>query len=302
VAAGTAMFALGSDTGGSIRIPAAACGLQGLKPTYGRVSRAHCIPNCWTLDHNGPLTWTVEDSAIVMQAIAGYDPDDPSSSSASVPDFQKGLHAGVRGLVIGVITDFGPGAPVPDAPIAAALEQAVRVLESQGAIIREVKLPVPLADYWNTTRLINWSECYSMHEADFLERSHLIGRALREKLMTGFSVRAADYLAAMRLRGKLIASTDAVIRGCDALLLPGTFHVAPRYDEPETLIPFTQDTAMVPFNLTGHPAMVICTGHDSRGLPLNAQIVGNHFCEATVLRVARAYESATPWRERRPEL
>jgi aspartyl-tRNA(Asn)/glutamyl-tRNA(Gln) amidotransferase subunit A len=302
VAAGTAMFALGSDTGGSIRLPAAACGLQGLKATFGRVSRAHCLPNCWTLDHTGPLTWTIEDSAIVMQAIAGYDPDDPSSADVPVPDYRKALHAGVKGLVVGFVRDLGPEGEALDAANAQALEDAALILERQGAIIREVRLPAPLTHYRNVTKVINWAESYSIHEQDFLDRSALMGQALREKMMSGFTVRAADYLAATRLRRVLVDSTDALVRSCDALLIAGAFHVAPRFDEPETILPFTADTVTTVFNVTGHPASSICTGYDAGGLPLNAQIVGRFFDETTVLRVAQAYETATPWRERRPML
>lgn len=302
VAAGTAMFALGSDTGGSIRLPAAACGLQGLKATFGRVSRAHCLPNCWTLDHTGPLTWTVEDSAIVMQAIAGYDPADPSSADMPVPDYRKALHAGVKGLVIGFVRDLGPGGEALDPANATALDDAARLFEAQGAIIREVKLPAPLAHYRSVTKVINWAESYSIHEADFLERSALMGQALREKMMSGFTVRAADYLAATRLRRTLTEATDALVRSCDALLIAGAFHVAPRFDEPDTVPLFTADTATTVFNVTGHPAISVCTGFDQGGVPLNAQIVGRFFDEETVLRVAQAYESGTPWRQRRPAL
>ncbi|GGF55131.1 glutamyl-tRNA(Gln) amidotransferase [Azorhizobium oxalatiphilum] len=302
VAAGTAMFALGSDTGGSIRLPAAACGLQGFKATFGRVSRAHCLPNCWTLDHTGPLTWTVEDNAIVMQAISGFDPADPSSADVAVPDYRKSLHAGVKGLVIGFVRDLGAEGEALDDANAQALEDAARVLEAQGAIIREVTLPAPLAHYRSVTKVINWSESYSIHEQDFLERSALMGQALREKMMSGFNVRAADYLAATRLRRSLVDATDALVRSCDALLIAGAFHVAPRFDAPDTVTPFTADTATTVFNVTGHPALSVCTGYDPGGLPLNAQIVGRFFDEETVLRVAQSYEAATPWRSRRPTL
>jgi aspartyl-tRNA(Asn)/glutamyl-tRNA(Gln) amidotransferase subunit A len=302
VAAGTAMFALGSDTGGSIRLPAAACGLQGFKATFGLVSRAGCIPNCWSLDHTGPLTWTIEDSAIVLQAIAGHDSRDPSSATAEIPDYRQGLHQGVKGLVIGVISDLGPEGEALDASNAAAIDAMAKVLEGLGAIIREVRLPAALTDYRRTSRLINWSESFSIHEQDFMERSHLMGQALREKMMSGFMVRAADYLAALRLRRSLAKATDAVIRTCDALLIANAFHVAPRFDQPDTVPPFTNETACSVFNLTGHPALAICTGFDAGGLPLNAQLVGRYFDERTVLRVAQAYEAATGWRDRRPNL
>ena len=302
VAAGTAMFALGSDTGGSIRLPAAACGLQGFKATYGLVSRAGCIPNCWSLDHTGPLCWTVEDCAIVLQAIAGHDKRDPSSAPVTPPDYRQFLHQGVKGLVVGVIRDLGPEGAALDPANAVAIDAAANRLESLGAIIRDVILPAPLTHYRQTSWIINWSESLSIHEQDFMQRSHLMGQALREKMMSGFMVKAVDYIAALRLRKSLAKATDALVHSCDALLIANAFHVAPRFDEPDTVPLFTTETASSVFNITGHPALSICTGFDDGGVPLNAQIVGRYFDEATVLRVAQAYESATPWRDRRPNL
>ncbi|MEA2960312.1 MAG: aspartyl-tRNA(Asn)/glutamyl-tRNA(Gln) amidotransferase subunit [Alphaproteobacteria bacterium] len=302
VAAGTAMFALGSDTGGSIRLPAAACGLQGFKATYGLVSRAGCIPNCWSLDHTGPLCWTVEDSAIVLQAIAGYDKRDPSSAAVDLPDYRQSLQQGVKGLVVGVVRDLGPEGSALDAVNATAIDHAAKVLEGLGAIIRDVKLPAPLTHYRQSSWIINWSESLSIHEQDFMERNHLMGQALREKMMSGFTVRAVDYIAALRLRKSLAKATDALVRSCDVLLIANAFHIAPRFDEPDTVLLFTTETASSVFNITGHPALSLCTGFDPGGVPLNAQIVGRYFDEATVLKVAQAYESATPWRDRRPTL
>jgi aspartyl-tRNA(Asn)/glutamyl-tRNA(Gln) amidotransferase subunit A len=162
-------------------------------------------------------------------------------------------------------------------------------------------LPAPLTHYRQTSWIINWSESLSIHEQDFMERNHLMGQALREKMMSGFTVRAVDYIAALRLRKSLAKATDALVRSCDALLIANAFHVAPRFDEPDTVPLFTTETASAVFNITGHPALSICTGFEG-GVPLNAQIVGRYFDEATVLRVAQAYESATPWRDRRPSL
>ncbi|GJD53254.1 Putative amidase AmiD [Methylobacterium crusticola] len=302
VAAGTALFALGSDTGGSIRLPAAACGLQGLKATFGLNSRAGCLPNCWSLDHTGALTWTVEDQAIVLGATAGHDPADPSSAAAAVPDYRASLRAGVAGLVIGIVRDLGPEGDALDPANRRALDEAADILRAAGAVIREVVLPAPLSHYREASWVINWAESFSIHEADLLERPHLMGRALRAKMMTGFCVRAVDYLAALRLRRALARATDALVRSVDALLIPGAFHVAPRFGDPETVPHFTRDTACAVFNLSGHPALSLCTGYDPDGLPLNLQVVGRYFDEATVLRVAHAYEAATPWRQRRPAL
>ena len=302
VPAGTALFALGSDTGGSIRLPAAACGLQGLKPTFGLNSRAGCLPNCWSLDHTGALTWSVEDQAIVLGAMAGHDPLDPSSADRPVPDYRRGLHAGVKGLVIGIVRDLGPANDVLDPANRAALEETARVLSEAGAIVREVVLPSPLEVYRTTSWAINWAESFAIHEQDTMERRALMGQALREKMLTGFCVRAVDYIAALRLRRALAIALDELVRSVDALVLPGAFHVAPSFLRPETVPAFTRDTACTPFNMSGHPAFSICAGFDADGLPLNVQFVGRYFDEATLLRVAQAYESATAWRARRPDI
>lgn len=302
VAAGTALMALGSDTGGSVRLPAAACGLQGMKPTYGRVSRHGILPNCYSLDVAGPLTWTVEDSALMLRTLSGHDPRDPASARAEVPDFLKGLEGGVAGMTLGVVRDLGEANDLLDAGNRAALESMVEVLRGEGAHIVEVTLPAPIAEYRRTGSVINWAESLSIHESDFVERHQDMGQALREKMMSGFMTRAVDYVAAQRSRRRLAESLDALIRSVDALVLPGAFHVAPPFSDPEKVKAYTSDTAMSPFNLSGHPAMSVCTGFDHQGLPTNAQIVGRWFDESTVFQVARAYERATDWRARRPVL
>lgn len=302
VAAGTAMVAMGSDTGGSVRLPAAACGLQGLKPTYGRISRHGILPNCYTLDVAGPLAWTVEDCALMLRALSGYDAQDPGSARAEIPDFMSGLESGVRGMTIGVVRDLGDANDLLDASNRAGLESMVDTLRAEGAQIIEVTLPAPLADYRHLCSVINWTESLSIHEQDFIDRNTLMGQALREKMMSGFMTRAVDYVAAQRRRRELTKSLDALIHTVDALVLPGAFHVAPPFDEPDQVKAFTSDTAMTPFNLSGHPGMSVCTGFDRNGLPTNAQIVGRWFDESTVLKVARAYERATDWRTQRPSL
>jgi aspartyl-tRNA(Asn)/glutamyl-tRNA(Gln) amidotransferase subunit A len=302
VAAGTAMAALGSDTGGSVRLPAAACGLQGMKATYGRVSRHGILPNCYTLDVPGPLTWTVEDSALLLRAMAGHDPRDPGSARQPVPDYVAGLEGGVRGMTIGIVRDLGAEGERVDAANRAGLEDMARVLAAEGARIIEVVLPASVTDYRQASSVINWTESLSIHENDFMTRAGEMGQALRDKMMSGFMTRAVDYLAAQRRRRELAAATDALVRSVDALILPCAFHTAPPIEDFDRVKAFTTDTACPPFNMSGHPAMAICTGFGENGLPANAQVVGRYFDEATVFRVARAYERATRWRDRRPSL
>lgn len=302
VAAGTALFGLGSDTGGSVRLPAAATGVTGMKATYGLVSRAGCVPNCWSLDVTGPLTWTVEDSAIVLEAVAGADSRDPQSAGVAAGSYRAGLGTGVRGLVIGVIRDFGKDAPALAPEVAANLAEAEAALEAAGAHIVTLALPVPLATYRSVSSVINWGESFSIHEKDFHERRHLMGKALRDKMTAGFMLRAADFIAAQRQRRQLAAATDAAIRTCDAVLAPCTFGTAPRFGNQEKLIEFTMHAATSIFNVSGHPAISIPTGFDGDGLPTSAQIVGRYFDEATVYRVAKVVEDALFDAARRPNL
>ncbi len=298
VAAGTAMFALGSDTGGSIRAPAAHCGVQGLKPTYGLVSRYGILPNCWSLDVAGPLAWTVEDCAIVLQALAGRDPRDPATVEVAVPDYRAGLDAGVRGLRIGVVRRVGAG--TPDEAVAAGIEDVAAVLADAGAHLIDTALPETPARYREVTMLISGSERASAHERDFIEHADLMGRELRESIMNGFSARAIDYVAAQRQRAQLAASIDAVMRGFDAVLLPCLQHTAASFDDQPAVKASLADSATTAFNISGHPALSIRTGFDADGLPTSAQIAGRHFDEAMVLRVGNAYERARSWHEKRP--
>jgi aspartyl-tRNA(Asn)/glutamyl-tRNA(Gln) amidotransferase subunit A len=301
VAAGTTVFALGADTGGSIRAPAAGCGVQGLKPTYGRVSRHGILPNCWSLDVPGPLAWTIEDCALVLQAISGHDPRDPGCADVPVPDYLGSLAKGVRGLTIGIVRDLGES-PSADPANLAGIEDVASALVQAGARLVEVSLPFPPSVYRQVTTLISGSERASVHEQDFIDHGAKMGRELRDSLMTGQAMRAVDYLAAQRRRRELAAATDAVVASVDAILLPGNLHTAPTASNPDKVKAFMADSVTAPFNISGHPALAIRTGFDHDGLPTNAQMVGRYFDEATILRVAHAYEQARSWHEQRPAL
>lgn len=301
-AAGTAMFALGSDTGGSVRLPAAATGVYGMKATYGLVSRAGILPNCWSLDVPGALSWTVEDNAIVTQAIAGFDARDPQSAERPIPDLRAGLHQGVAGLTIGVIRDLGPDAVAMEPDVAANFRKAEDALAAAGARMVEIALPAPLSRYKSVTSTINWAESLSIHEKDFMERSHLMGKALRDKMTSGFMVRAADYIAATRYRRDLALATDAVIRSCDAVLAPCTVITAPPFGGQARLVRFTAASATGIFNASGHPAMSVPTGFDADGMPTSAQVAGRLFDEAMVYRVSQVLQDALGARDIRPAI
>jgi aspartyl-tRNA(Asn)/glutamyl-tRNA(Gln) amidotransferase subunit A len=301
VASGLAMAALGSDTGGSVRIPAAACGLVGLKPTYGRLSRAGILPNSYSLDHPGLLTWTVEDSAILLFTLAGFDPRDPTTVDRPAPDYAR-IGGGVKGLRIGIVRRFHEQDFAADGELIAAIEDALRVLRDLGAELIDLDLPIPLRDYRLCTRVIGSAEAFAAHEQDFLTRRSEMGKALRDKLMGGVFIRAADYLKAVRWRRDLTVRTDAILASCDAVVCAGTLRLTPLLTDIAGIKDYVMGSAMCVFNATGHPALVQCIGIDSNGMPLSMQIVGRYFDEETVLRVAAAYEAATPWRARRPNI
>ncbi|MEO3474700.1 amidase [Roseomonas sp. CAU 1739] len=300
VAAGIAPFALGSDTGGSIRLPAAANGLAGLKPTYGRTSRAGVLPNCWSLDVTGALCWTAEDSALVLNAIAGHDPGDPGCVARPVPDHRAGLRDGVAGMTIGIVTGLPEAEITPS--IAAGVTATAWLLEAQGARLIDIPLPAPLAHYRRAAGIINPAESFSIHEADFVQRADLMGQALRDKLTTGSMIKAGDLIAAHRLRRHLARATDALFGLCDLLLLPGAYRTAPRFDDPAAVIAFTREGAMNIASLSGHPAMSVPCGFDADAMPLNVQVMGPYFAEARVLRAAQVIEDAVGERSRRPTL
>jgi aspartyl-tRNA(Asn)/glutamyl-tRNA(Gln) amidotransferase subunit A len=298
VAAGFAPATLGSDTGGSIRGPAAACGIAGLKPTYGLVSRRGVLPNCFSQDHAGPLAWTTEDVAILLQAIAGHDPEDPGSADVAIPDYSSALTGTVKGLVIGVPAEWLEKEAPPSAATMAAFEAALDVFRGLGASVQPVTLP-PIEQFDDAKKIIAISELFTIHAADLRERPELFGASLRYRIIAGGLVRAEDYIQAMRLRTELARSLQVVLSTVDLLMLPtgepaGKLQPVP----PSTL--FTQPSLTAAFNVGGNPALSVCSGFDKRGLPFSLQIVGRLFDEATVLRAGDAYEKATPWRDSRP--
>jgi aspartyl-tRNA(Asn)/glutamyl-tRNA(Gln) amidotransferase subunit A len=300
VAAGLALMSLGTDTGGSIRSPAAACGVAGLKPTYGRVSRRGIVPNCFSHDHAGPLAWTTRDVALIMTVIAGHDPRDPSSAAREVPDYVAALTGSVEGLVIGVPWRWLEDDLPPSPATRAAFEAALGVFKGLGAEIREVSLP-PVLDYHATMKVIAVSELFAIHGHDLRSRPELFGESLRYRIIAGGLVRAEEYLLALRARTDLArAMQDAMVK-VDIIMLP-TSEPAERLQPEHPASTLTQPSYTSPFSVAGNPALSVCCGFDEAGLPFSLQIVGRLFDEATVLRAGDAYERVTPWRQRRPEL
>jgi aspartyl-tRNA(Asn)/glutamyl-tRNA(Gln) amidotransferase subunit A len=301
VAAGLVMGALGTDTGGSIRNPASFCGIAGLMPTYGRVSRRGVIPYSFSLDHCGPMAWTAEDCAIMLQTVAGYDSDDPGSSNVPVPDFTAELNDGIRGMRIGVIRHFYEPHLPPEDEMRCAFEAALQELTKLGAVLEDVKLR-DLEEYDDCKVIISEAEFFAVHEKDLIERLEDYGANLRFRALPGGLIRAVDYIQAQRQRHKLVAEMQKKFAGYDAMVTLCTYGPAPKINTEEPTHFFQRPNLTAVFNVTGNPAISICTGFDRMGLPLAMQIVGKPFDEATILRIAYAYEQATPWRRRRPSL
>ena len=300
VAAGLMPAALGTDTGGSIRIPAALCGTVGLKPTYGLVSRRGVMPNSFTYDHAGPLTWTVEDCAIVMQVLAGHDEKDPASDPRAVPDYRAALTGDIRGLRVGVLRHLHE-TDVPVPPVAgAALEQAYDVLRSLGAVLEDAAIR-PARDYYDVKITIAESEIYAVHERKLRAAASDFGEDFLGRTLAAVLIRASDYIQAQRERRIMLAEMERIYERYDVLLAAGPAPAAP-LDAWRTITFWQKPNLTTPFNVTAGPALMQCIGFSSEGLPLSMQIVGRPFDDITVLRVGDAYERATSWRNRRPRL
>jgi aspartyl-tRNA(Asn)/glutamyl-tRNA(Gln) amidotransferase subunit A len=301
LAAGFFPAAIGTDTGGSIRNPASMCGIVGFKATYGLVSRRGVLPLSFALDHVGPMTRTVRDNALMLQVLAGHDPEDPASADVAVPDYTADLERGVKGLTIGVIRHFYTKDVAADPAQIAALDDAVALLAKQGATVREITL-APLADFSACGQIILAAEAYAVHERWLKERPQDYGARCRERLLAGAGLTAAHYLQATRWRLQLKAQTLAAFKDIDVAITASSMDPACRIDDNEALATNYWRQARMPFNVTGQPGLVIPAGFAKNGLPLSLQIVGHPFGEAMCYRVAQAYEAATDWTKRHPAL
>jgi aspartyl-tRNA(Asn)/glutamyl-tRNA(Gln) amidotransferase subunit A len=300
VAAGLLPLALGSDTGGSIRNPAALCGLVGLKATYGLVSRRGVIANSYSYDHAGPLTRTVEDAAIALQALAGHDPLDPASADVPVPDYRAGLDGDIRGLRIGAVRHFHEtDLRAPDA-LRAAFDAAVDVLRGLGATVEDVQLR-PLRIYQDIKVTAAESELFSVHAANLRARPGDFGEDFLARSLPACLLTAAHYLHAQRERRAVLAEMRPIYERFDVLLTAGP-GPAPPLGGWRVIEFWKQGSLAAPFSVTGGPALVQCMGFTEAGLPLSLQIAGRPFDDATVLRAAHAYERATGWTARHPRL
>ena len=302
VASGQCLGALGSCTGGSIRGPASLCGIVGLKPTYGRVSRFGVVTLSWSQDHAGPMTWTVEDAAHMLQAIAGHDPKDPTSSRAPVPDYALSLNEDIRGVKIGLPRHyfFDPD-PGVSPEVVATVERAVANLEQLGAQVEDVTLPS--LDYVRAANtVIMVSEAYAYHEPNLKTRPNDFGEIVRARFRIGGLLSASDYLQAQRVRTWARQDFAAALHKVDLLVTPTMTQPAPAFEGYEPLATVRGRSFTAPFNVTGLPAISVPCGFTETGLPIGMQIAGKPFDEPGIIRAAYAYQQQAGWREQRPPL
>src|SRR5438105_1351913 len=301
VAAGLILGGIGTDTGGSIRGPAALCGIAGIKPTYGLVSRAGVAPAAFSLDHIGPMAWTAEDCALMLQALAGHDPRDPASASRPIPNYTAQLGSGVKGLKIGVIHHFHETDHKVSDGTQRGITAAIGSLRDLGAEIREVQLS-PLQDWLACGSLISITERAAAYEEWARTRLGDFSERLRSRLMLGAFVTGVDYVQAVRRRRELRAELQVAMRGLDVVLTVTQPAEAAKIDAVPKWDLFDRPNFTMPFNVAGYPAISVCAGFGEGGLPVAIQLVGKPFQESMLFRAADAFEKATSHRDRRPAL
>jgi aspartyl-tRNA(Asn)/glutamyl-tRNA(Gln) amidotransferase subunit A len=301
VASGMILCGIGTDTGGSIRGPAALCGIAGIKPTYGLVSRAGVAPAAFSLDHIGPMAWSAEDCAIMLQVLAGHDPKDPASANRPVPDYSALIGASLKGVKIGVIRHFHE----TDHPVAPATQQgidnALVVFRDLGAEVSDVTLS-SLQDWHACGSLISITERAAAYEEWSRTRLGDFGERVQRRLMLGAMVSGVDYVQAVRRRRELRAELQAAMAGLDVVITAGAPDEAAKMDAISRWDLFDKPNFTMPFNVSGYPAICVCSGFGPLGLPVSVQIAGKPFQEAKVLQVADAFEKATAFRAKRPAM
>jgi len=300
IAAGLCAGSVGSDTAGSIRDPAAWCGVAGLKPTDGLVNRSGLLPLARSMDCIGPIAWTVEDCALMLSGMISDDAGERATPGLRAPDF-GGLEAGVSGLRIGVVRQFYEGDDDVDAEVLDAMRNSLTLLAGLGACVTTVEIG-DFAHYCATARLISWPEEFAEHGEELLGHDDRFTAVSRSRLQAGRDVPAFEYIRAQRERARLKQGLADVMREVDLLILPTMKKPAQILGFEHTPLGEIELSLTRPFNLTGNPALSLCNGFTAAGLPLAVQIVGRHFEDGLVLRAGHALERALNNRSRRPDL
>src|SRR5688572_19173502 len=297
VAAGLLPVALGSDTGGSIRGPASLCGVAGLMPTFGLVSRAGVVTNSYSFDHCGPLARTVEDCALTLQALAGYDAKDAGSLRRPIPVYRDALTADLRGLRIGVLRHHWEDDVRASEDVRNAMDAALDVLRRLGAELEDCRIR-PFASYFDVKIIIAESEIFSVHQKNLVSRIEQFGADFRSRVLPSVLFTANDYVQATREHRRMMVEMEPLYGKFDAFVMAGMGEAQPLSDYRS--VSFWQKPSVTTvFNVTGQPVLSVPNGFGRSGLPLGMQIVGRPFEETTILRIGHAYERATDWHTRR---
>jgi len=300
VAAGMVPVALGSDTGGSIRGPASHCGVVGLMPTFGLVSRAGVITNSYTFDHCGPLARTVEDCALVLQVLAGYDAKDAGSLRRLIPDYRAALGQDLEGLRLGVLRHHWEEDIPASEDVRRAMDEALDVLRRLGAELEECRVR-PLAGYFDVKIVIAESEIFSVHARNLVARPKDFGADFRSRVLPSVLFTAHDYVQAGREHRRMMVEMEPLYARFDAFVTAGLGE-APRLTDYRSVSFWQKPSLLTAWNVTGQPVLALPSGFGRNGLPLGMQILGRPFGETTILRIGHAYERATAWHTRHPEL
>jgi aspartyl-tRNA(Asn)/glutamyl-tRNA(Gln) amidotransferase subunit A len=300
VAAGLVPASLGSDTGGSIRGPASLCGIVGLVPTFGLVSRTGVIPNSYTFDHCGPLARTVEDCAILLQAIAGHDPRDSGSVAHHLPDYRGALRSDLKGLKIGVLRWHWEEDIPASKDVRRAMGEALEILKILGAELEECRVR-PLASYFDVKIIIAESEIFAVHQRDLVTRPGDFGADFRSRTYPSVLFTANDYVQATREHRRMMAEMEPLYARYDAFVTAGMGE-APRLADYRSVSFWQRPSVFTAWNVTSQPVLQLPNGFGRQGLPLGMQVLGRPFGEETVLRVGHAYEQATEWHRKHPQL
>jgi aspartyl-tRNA(Asn)/glutamyl-tRNA(Gln) amidotransferase subunit A len=301
VAAGLILGGTGSDTGGSIRGPAALCGIAGIKPTYGLSSRRGILPLAFTLDHAGPMAWTAEDCALLLQGMAGHDPLDPASVDRPVPNFTADLGKGVKGLRIGVVRHFFETDHRASDATRKGIDAALDFFRKEGAEVRDITLS-PAADYHAVGYLLMITEAFTLHGPWMRKHFHDYGELFRNRVALAATVSGADIVQATRRRRVLCQEMATAMADLDIIVSASQPGEAPKIADLPKWGNMEKPSFTMPCNVTGFPAISICTGFGEGGLPVSIQLAGKPFGEPTLFRAAHAYETAMPWRSKRPAI
>ena len=302
IAAQLCMGAMGSDTGGSIRNPAGFCATSGIKPTYGLVSRCGIFPLSFSMDTAGPMAWTTEDCALMLDVLAGHDPNDQGSAKTAKVDYGAAAHRPIKGMRIALARSWYEGENSVTLEMKKGIDEGVRVLKDLGAIVEDVVFP-DLRDYHICGRVIITTEAHAIHRQDVIDSPEKFGYTTRRRFQLGAFISAEQYISALRFRRQLTLDTRAAMHSYDLVMAANQWGDPEIVEEPQSVFHFLGKPQLsMPFNITGQPAATICCGFSSGGLPLAFQLAGRAFDEASVIAVGSAFERATPWRGKRPKL